>query len=818
LNTIPKLLRATWCALALGLAATVSSGQAQDTSSPDYHPVLRISPAAGPIAIDGDLSDAGWRNAARAGGFVEVDPGDQIKPAVESAVLMTYDQSHLFIALIAYDDPRAVRVSLCDRDNIFRDDYFGILLDTYGDMAWGYEIFVNPIGIQGDLRLLSSGMEDGALDLVFESRGVVTDSGYQVELAIPFASLRFPDRPEQTWRLNLWRDRQRENRYQYSWVAQDRDNSCFICQYGTLEGIRDIKPGSNLDILPNIIAYQSGELIDPNAPGSDFHNADPDAELALNVRYGVSSNSSLELAVNPDFSQVESDAGQVDVNTTFALWYPESRPFFQEGSDLFSTWINAIHTRMINDPVLAAKFTGQFGRWSAAYLLARDEHSPLIVPLQQQSAGAALENSTSNIVRLRRTFRSDSYVGLTLTDRRLDGFTSGGSDYGAGSGTLYGLDSRLRLNDNYQFELQVLGSYTRELGAADLIDTTQKSGTAQQYFGDGHTVALDGESFGGQAVYAEIERESRSWFAGLEYFEKSSGFRTDNGFETSNDRRQFVLNAGLEFRPNREWLVDWSPSFMLARVFEHDATIDLNPAHFDPGTIDEWFLPELEFTFKGPTEVGVSYLTSRERFSGVLFNNISRGNIWIDAHLTEMVQPGFSVDFGRSIYRQRSRQYEEVIPEAERTTPEDSVRIVAKRPVMGEVLEVDAWLDLKPTQRLRITPELTYSHLDHQDSYLEAHPGTEREIFSGYILRTRLTYQFTREWFLRLIVEYNDFADELAVEPLVTYKVNPYTVFYVGMGSNYRNFDPDDYSQLDGSEWHLARRQFFAKFQYLFRI
>ena len=119
---------------------------------------------------------------------------------------------------------------------------------------------------------------------------------------------------------------------------------------------------------------------------------------------------------------------------------------------------------------------------------------------------------------------------------------------------------------------------------------------------------------------------------------------------------------------------------------------------------------------------------------------------------------------------------------------------------------------------MRITPELTYSHLDHQDSYLEAHPGTEREIFSGYILRTRLTYQFTREWFLRLIVEYNDFADELAVEPLVTYKVNPYTVFYVGMGSNYRNFDPDDYSQLDGSEWHLARRQFFAKFQYLFRI
>jgi len=211
---------------------------------PNFHPVLDVRPAGGAIEINGDLTDPGWANAAQATGFVEVNPGDNLSPAVQSAAWVTFTESHLYVAMIAWDDPGQVRASLSDRDAIFSDDYFGILFDTYGDFSWGYEIFVNPLGIQGDLRIMSNGNEDISLDLVFESRGIVTDSGYQVELAIPFASLRFPDKPEQTWRWNFWRDRQRDNRFRYSWTAQSRDNDCFVCQWGTLNGLKDVKPAA----------------------------------------------------------------------------------------------------------------------------------------------------------------------------------------------------------------------------------------------------------------------------------------------------------------------------------------------------------------------------------------------------------------------------------------------------------------------------------------------------------------------------------------------------------------------------------------------
>jgi len=650
--------------------------------------------------------------------------------------------------------------------------------------------------------MLGDGDEDISLELVYHSRGIVTDSGYQVELAIPFASLRFPDRPEQTWRLNFWRDRQRDNRYRYSWTAIDRDNACWVCQWGTLTGLSGIRPASSLDILPSVIGYQSGARDD----ALDFNNQDHDAELSFNARYGITSNSSVELAVNPDFSQVESDASQVDVNTTFALYFDERRPFFQEGSDLFNTSFNAVYTRTINDPSLATKLTGQFGRWSFAYLVARDDHSPLIVPLQQQSVQLLLDRSTANILRGRRTFGADSYVGLTLTDRRTDDFAPGGSSYQGGSGTLYGIDGRIRLNRNYHLEFQALGSHTRELIAADLIDTTQSTGTAQQVF-DGHTVALDGESFGGQAVYASFERGGRMWSFDLDYWEYSPTFRAENGFETSNDRRRLSFNSGLTFRPNREWLVSWGPSIEIARVFDHSATIDLNPSRFAAGTIDEWILSEVSFTLKAQTQCGISYLTSRERFNGILFNGISRVNGWFQSRPTARIDFGGDITYGRSIYRRKARQFYD-----------DEGELVTIRPEMGMFVQGSLWGNLKLTQRLRLSPEYTFSRMRHKDSYLEGHPDEPRDIYSGFILRTRFNYQLTREWYLRLVVEYNDFSERIAIEPLVTYEINPYTKFYVGMASRYRHYLREDYDILTADDWRNSERQFFAKLQYLFRI
>lgn len=771
--------------------------------TPNYSPSLQVTRTTADIDVDGSLTDEGWRGAARATGFVECEPGDQIEPVVRSEAWVTYDESNLYVALIAWDEPAEVRQSLSDRDNIFRDDYFGVLLDTYNDFSWGYELFFNPKGIQGDLRVHSDGLEDGSLDLVMSSEGLVTDSGYQVEIAIPFASLRFPSADKQTWRINFWRDRQRDKRYRYSWTAQDRDNSCWMCQWGTLHGIEGIEPGSNIDILPNIVAYQSGQSADVFDPQAPFDNRDPDAELSLNARYGLTSNSSLEFAINPDFSQVESDAGQIDVNTTFALFFDERRPFFQEGSDLWSSWIAAVYTRSINNPEIASKFTGQFGRTSIGYLLARDKNSPLIVPLQQQSPTLLLNDSWVNIVRARQAFGQASHVGILFSDRRTDEFTEPGVTASSGAGTNYGVDARFRLSRSSQIEMQVVGSHTEEPVAPELIDTTHETGRAQETFDYGrHTVALDGETFDGQAVYFSFEHNASRFFFDFDYWEYSPTFRADNGFETRNDLRLLGIETNVTFRPNREWLVLWQPRLGFGRTFDHNATIDLNPGEFKKGTIDEWFRPGVYLQFKGQTEIDLTYLQSRERFGGFLFQGISIGTIYWETQPVSWLSFGGRFNYGKTIYRRRYREL-----------PGGIVR-----PELGIGHDIRFFAELKVGERLRIEPVFDYSELNYRDGYLENNPGVEREIFSGYIFRTRLNYQFSRPLFVRLIVEYDDFEKDIAIEPLLTYKINPFTVFYIGMASSYQHFDREDFTSLDDDKWKLQQRQFFAKLQYLIRI
>ncbi len=804
--------RFLWTVLSFAiLTLTGSTVTAQEAVAfqPNLNPTLNVEPTTGSFEIDGDLSDAGWQTAARAGNFSEVGPGDNTRPDVRSEALITYDESNLYVALIAYDNRDDIRASMSDRDNIFRDDYMGLLFDTYGDHAWAYEIFVNPYGIQGDLRQTSNGGEDISLDLVFESRGIVTDSGYQVELAIPFASLRFPDQTEQVWRATFWRDRQRDNRYRYSWSAQDLDNSCWLCTWGTLTGIRDIKPGTNLDILPNIIAYQSGGMNNTGIPDSDYGADDPDAELSLNVRYGLSTNSSLEVTVNPDFSQVESDAGQIDVNETFALSYPERRPFFQEGSDLYQSFVSVAYTRSINDPVAAAKLTGQWGRYSLIYLAARDDNTPLTIPLRETSFTVGLENSTVNILRGRRTFGQDSYAGFFLTDRRVDGTV----DYEAGSGSVLAFDSRIRLNSNYRLQLMALGSHTKEPNGAELVDDDSTFDYGSK------TVALDGESFKGHGLVARLNRGGRTWGFNIDYREFSPTFRPDNGRIQGNDKRTISLYTDLTFYPNKEWLIDWGPTFNMMRVFNHRAEFTLNPKTFNSGIRDEGMNIGARFNLKGQTRVQVTFLASRETFKGTPQTGITRGFFNFNTRPTGAIDFGGNYEYGKKVIR----------------------RLDELEMRMGLLTNLTVYGGFRISERLQVSPTLRYQKMNERDRYLIDHPSSPRNVYEQLILRARTDYQFNREWFLRLIVEYLDFNDSeddnfnyVSIQPLLTYRINPFTKFYIGAswgGQHYyegynftREFTNPDGTTYetehvhDHSTWRLNQAQVFAKFQYLFRL
>ena len=552
----------------------------EESFEPNLKPSYNIPRLKSTIEIDGQLNDTGWIGVPRATNFSEQFPDNGEKPPVETEVLLTYDDSHLYIAFICYEnDAGSIRSSLTDRDRIWSDDYMGFIFDTYGDGAWAYEIFANPLGIQGDGRQVTSAGEDIGFDLIFESEGVVTDSCYQIEIALPFASLRFPNKPKQEWKATFWRTRPRESRATSSWAFIDDDTNCWLCEFGTLTGIENVKPGNNLELLPSLIGFQSGSLRHKEDRHSGLANDDIDGEASIGVRYSITSSVSAEGTINPDFSQVESDVAQIDVNETFALFYPEKRPFFQEGGDLFQTYIDAVYTRAINNPTVAAKLIGRMGSTNIAYMGAHDKDSPIIIPLEERSEFVAGGESYSNILRFKQTFGGSSNIGALLTDRRFEG---------GGNNTVFGIDGNLRFLKKYRFEAQVLGSYTEEPD-----DSSLTADIEQAYFDGGkHTVSYDGESFGGHALYASIERSGRTWNFNFDYREESPTFRADNGFITRNDRRLIDLWNGLNFYPESKIIDKIEPGFVYGRVWNTRSKYK-----------DGWFVSYLGLLLKAQTWV-----------------------------------------------------------------------------------------------------------------------------------------------------------------------------------------------------------------------
>ncbi|MFQ5570952.1 MAG: DUF5916 domain-containing protein [Rhodothermales bacterium] len=747
-------------AMAQPLAAVPEGVVDEGTAfTPNIEPSLHIPRLTGEIHIDGELEEAGWISAARAVNFAETFPGDQTEPPIDVTVYLTYDEENLYVAYVIKDDPAAIRANMSDRDQIWFDDYSGMLLDTNGDGQKVYFIAANPLGIQGDTRS-SFGNEDVSFNMVYQSEGRVTDTGYQIEMAIPFRSLRFPKAEVQTWRATFWITHPRDSRNTYSWAAINRDNPCFTCQFGTLDGMTGVTSGRNLEILPSITGAQSGALGISGDPDSGFDNGRVDVEPSLNVKYGITSDLTADMTINPDFSQIEADVAQVDVNSTFALFFPERRPFFQEGSDLFRTPIQTVYTRSINDPIVANKLTGRFGGTNVAYIGARDNTSPLMLPFEESSRLVSAGKSFSNIARVQHNFPDNSYLGALITDRRLDG---------GGSGTTLGIDGAVRFWNNYRIEGQVVASRTAEPKDAGLSE-----GFGDLLFDGGQrTAALDGESFWGHALYASLEREGRYWNFDFDYWETSPTFRADNGFVRQNDNRRFFMWQGVTLYPENISFIDRiQPNIAVGRTW-----------NFDGVQKSDFISPGLTLRMKRQTNVNVRYTFERERFGEVDFDGLRSFNLNVHSNFSEPVQLGFSLGLGRDIAR------------------------TVGTPELGNSLNVNLFGTLRPTQRLVVQPLFVYSELTDRE--------TGEEFFSGYIARARVNYQFTRRFFMRTVVQYNDFAERLEVDPLITYKINAFTAFHFGSTHDFDTFD----GRMEGAARFLrqSRRQFFFKFQYLLR-
>ena len=743
-----------FCLLSLPIIISATAVLADDWVA-TYHPTLEISRTVGEIEIDGELDDPGWAGQPRARHFAEHNPGDQVQPPVATRAMMAYDDDHLYVAYVCHDDPALVRASFCERDRIWSDDYIITAIDTYADQSWAYEIACNPLGIQGDLLWSANGGEDMGYDMIFHSAGRITAEGWQIEMAIPWSSLRFPDKDEQVWRVDFWRNHPREVRGQYSWAAYDRDESCWPCQWGTVEGIRGVKPGKGIEIMPSQIFTQSGG----RGEDTGWSNDPVLGEFSVGARANLSSSFTVEGTFNPDFSQIEADAAQIDVNSTFALFFPERRPFFQEGSDMYRTFFNAVYTRSINDPVFATKITGRPNSTSIALLTARDENTPFTLPFEENSEFALGGRSTTNILRVRKALGDGSQIGVLATDRRIDG---------GGHNTVASLDGRIRLTQQIQLEFQALGTDTEE---PDDLDVTGDLDGAT--FDNGrYTRAFDGESFKGRAGYASLEYNDRRWNADYDYWEYSPTFRADNGFQPNNDRRQHSLNLGHTFRYDEHPVFNWwSVDTNVARVW-----------NWDDRRKDEWIWGGVSASLKwAQTWIQFSHMESNENFSGIQFNGIDNWELNVNVHPGDAVRGGFNVSTGH--------------------------RIARGDLVMGRENGAFVWLDLKPADRFLF--ETSWRWIESENI------TTGATLFRGYILRSRWGLQFTRELSARLVIQYNDFDAAWEADPLVTYRLNPFSTFYVGSTRDYAEIDPGG----GGSrEWRLTDRQYFMKLQYLFQL
>jgi hypothetical protein len=724
---------------------------------PQMHPVLTVLRAAGPITVDGDLSDPGWQGAPAARHFSEHSPGEEVQPPVRTEAFVTYDDEHLYIAAVCYADPKAIPASFCEREQIFNDDNIGFFFDTYGDATRAYIINLNPYGIPYDALWSPGWGEDSNFDILFESAGQITDSGYQVEAAIPFRSLRFPDRPEQEWRFDFWRHHLRDVHHSMSWARYDRDESCWPCQWGTIKGIRDVSPGRGVEFIGSLVATQFGSVQDDVYPRETFDNGDLKGEPSIGCHYALSSDVVLEGTYNPDFSQIEADASQIDVNTTFALSYPERRPFFQEGIDAFRTNFNVVYTRSINDPDFAVKGSAKLGRTSISLLSSHDEHSPVIVPFEEQSEFVAMGGSYTNMFAVRRSFGQDNHVRLVSTDRRFEG---------GGSGTLGSLDGALRLGKSVKLRGQFILTHTEEPDRPDLTEDFDSV-----YFDRGaHTTAFDGESFSGSAALVGINYDGRRALFDLVTYQRTPTYRADNGIQPRNGDRWVSGQAYYHLRPRGKVIAEIQPGIEYTRIYD-----------FDGVRKDHWLELQTWTSFNmAQTQFGVEYSFSQERFGGIYFDKI-----WVFA--TEFnTRPWNAVGFGGAWAYGR-------------TIARDDL-------AMGMQTVLNSWVDFRPLKRLQGELRLNYTRSRDVDTFAE--------YFDGYIARLRMSYQFTRRFSLRLVGEYDAFDKQWSLDPLVTYQINPFSTFYAGAAYDYLRFDGCGTKQ-DETVSCLSQRQFFVKIQYL---
>lgn len=559
-------------AAADGPAAAQAAGQ-----PPPGGRIVRPWRTATPPVVDGRLTDDLWAGATKVTEFVQTTPVEGAPATEATDVYIAYDADTIYFGFYAhYTEADLVRANRVERDEIARDDSITVYFDTTGDRQRAYAFSVNGYGVQGDALILGGvqrsdpgGLPEGnaSWDALFVSAGGLVDDGWTAELAIPFKSLRYPAKgPEETHRWGFQIGRLITSKDE-SVVAfpVTRRTAGFVSQMGILDGITGLSTSRNLEVLPTFTAIGARTF----DAGLGRYISDSTTEGALNLKYGVTSNLTADFTVNPDFSQIESDRPQIEVNQRFPLLFPELRPFFLEGQEVFnvSAPINLLNTRTIVDPGYGAKLTGKVGKTAVGVLVANDE-----APGRNAEPGSAAFGEAAQVFvsRIRYDAYAESYVGALVTDRELmDSYSR-----------VAGLDGQFRLSRTDRWFFIAFQSTHRD---------------------------LKGREHSGQAFGTNFRHSGRNFTASAFTGFTSPGFRSDMGVVRRVDSRRSFLDLGYRWWPEAR-VINWGPRVHYERNYNFDGVLE-----------DEVIGPGLDFTFARNVRLGFGAERSLERFRDVDF-------------------------------------------------------------------------------------------------------------------------------------------------------------------------------------------------------
>jgi len=537
-------------------------------SFPSSQEILVIPKLSRAPKIDGVLDNPLWeKEALKIENFLQFTPKEKGTPSEKTIAYIGYDHKNLYFAFRCFDsEPEKLRSTVTNRDNCIDDDWIAIFLDTFNEKRRAFSFIINPIGVQMDLIRTEEGGSDNmdaSWDTVFYSDGKIDEQGYTVEMALPFKSFRFPDKENKVWGIVLGRTIARKGEI-IIWPPISKEIPGLLTQGKEIMIQGEVEKGKNFELMPIFTSLKTKEEKIDLQPG-------------MNFKWGISSDLTMDLTLNPDFSHIEADAPQIDVNQRFALYYPEKRPFFLEGMEIFRfPQIRMVYTRRIINPLYGGKLTGKVGRFTYGLLSAYDTNPTESLWEVHNGEDRRDDNALFNIFRVKADVFGESYVGFCLADKEIDGSYN----------RVVGVDGQLKFKNKFFFSFQAIGSKTsNEDEETDIVP----------------------------ALYADFWCFTKHWNGGLYWMSIHPDFEASSGFVNRVDYK--TVGAYTSFRAYHE------------KKYLNQLSLYLNAgkryAYFDNLLIDQWARVQLRFRFTEFSQMNVSFQNDMERYEGVDFHKNS---------------------------------------------------------------------------------------------------------------------------------------------------------------------------------------------------